>query len=85
MLALFVNMGFSKITMKISLQQIMVSTGAAIEITHTKEHLNNSQNYLFHIDIQEALNLAPGKQEAQLVWIRFFFKLKKQYLVILVF
>ena len=81
MLALLLKMGFSKITMKISLQQIMVSTGAAIEITHTKGHLNDSQNYLFHMDIQEALNLAPGKQEHN--WYRsdFSCNLKKQYLV----
>ena len=72
MLALLLKMDISKITMKISLQQIMVSTGPAIEITYTKGHLNDSQNYLFHMDIQEALNLAPAKQEAQLVWIRFF-------------
>ena len=61
------KMGFSKITMKISLQQIMVSTGAAIEITHTKRQLNDSQNYLFHIEIQESLNLAPEEEEVQLV------------------
>ena len=36
MVALFVKMGFSKITMKISLQQIMVSIGAATQITHKK-------------------------------------------------
>ena len=63
----------------------MVSTGAAIDITHLKGHLNDSQNYLLHMDIQEALNLAPGKEEAQLVWITFFCKLKRQYLAILVF
>ena len=45
----------------------MVSTGAAIDTAHLKGHLNNSQNYLFHMDIQEALNLAPGKEGAQLV------------------
>ena len=51
--ALFVRMGFSKIVMKISLQQIMVSTGAAIQITHTRRHLNDSQKYLHHMKIQE--------------------------------
>ena len=71
------KMGFSKITMKISLQQIMVSTGAGIEITHTKRQLNDSQNYLFHIEIQESLNLAPEEEEVQLVWITFFCKLNK--------
>ena len=71
MLAIFVKMDFSKITMKISLQQIMISTGAAIKITHTRRHLNDSQNYLHHMKIQEALDLAPGREEAQLVWISF--------------
>lgn len=49
----------------------MISTGAAIKITHTRRHLNDSQNYLHHMTIQEALDLAPGREEAQLVWISF--------------
>ena len=70
-LALFVKMGFSKITMNIFLQQIMVSTRALIQITHKRRHLNNSQNYLHHMKIQEALDLAPGREEVQLVWVSF--------------
>ena len=50
----------------------MVPTGAAIEFTSTKNHFNDSQNYLFHMEIQEALDLAPGKEEVQLVWITCF-------------
>ena len=74
MLVLFVKMGFSKITMKISLRQIMVLTGAVIQITHTRRYLNDSQNYLNHMKIQEALHLAPGREEVQLVWISFLQK-----------
>ena len=69
---MFVKMGLSKITMKISLQQIIVSVGCAIEITHIKGHLNDLQNYLFHMEIQEALNIALGKEEVQLAWVRDF-------------
>ena len=71
MLALFLKTGFSKIMMKTSLQQTMVSTGAATQITHTRRHLNNSQNYLHHMKIQEALDLAPGREEVLPVWISF--------------
>ena len=59
MLALLVKMGVSKITMKISLQHIMVSTGAAVQIIDTRRHLNDSQNYLHHMKLEEALDLAP--------------------------
>ena len=57
--------------MKISPQQIMVSTGAAIQITRTRRHMKDSQNYLHHMKIQEALDLAPGREEVELVWISF--------------
>ena len=52
----------------------MVFTGAAIQITHRRRHLNNSQNYLHHMNIQEALDLAPGREEVQLAWISFLLK-----------
>ena len=70
-------MGLSKITMKISLQQIIVSVGCAIEITHIKGHLNDLQNYLFHMEIQEALNIALGKGKYNLHGSGFFCELKK--------